>query len=65
MCRTSPALPRWRVEMMVALFLIVVCGLAALVYLISKRRSMPPLRPEQEREKNERYLRDIPPPPGW
>jgi hypothetical protein len=46
-----------RVEMMLAGFLILVCGLAALLYLISKRRSMPPLEPEQEREKY-RYLRD-------
>jgi hypothetical protein len=43
--------------MMLAGFLILVCGLAALLYLISKRRSMPPLEPEQEREKY-RYLRD-------
>jgi hypothetical protein len=45
------------VEMMLAGLLILVCGLAALLYLITKRRSMPPLEPEQEREKY-RYLRD-------
>jgi hypothetical protein len=47
--------------MMLAGFLILVCGLAALLYLISKRRSMPPLEPEQEREKY-RHLRDNPNP---
>jgi len=46
----------------VAVFVTLVCGLAGLVYLISTRRSMSPLEPEQEREKNERFLRDIPPP---
>jgi hypothetical protein len=50
-----------RVEMMLAGFVILVCGLAALLYLISKRRSMPPLEPEQEREKY-RHLRDNPNP---
>jgi hypothetical protein len=47
--------------MMLAGFAILVCGLAALLYLISKRRSRPPLEPEQEREKY-RYLRDNPNP---
>ena len=45
--------------MMLAGLVILVCGLAALLYLITKRRSMPPLEPEQEREKY-RYLRDNP-----
>jgi hypothetical protein len=35
--------------------------LAALIYLITKRRSMPPVEPEQEREKY-RHLRDYPNP---
>ena len=43
--------------MMFAGFVTLVCGLAAVLYLITKRRSMPPLEPEQEREKY-RYLRD-------
>jgi len=47
-----------------AVFVTLVCGLAGLVYLISTRRSMSPLEPEQEREKHERFLRDIPPRPG-
>jgi hypothetical protein len=47
--------------MMLAGFVILVCGLAALLYFITKRRSMPPLAPEQEREKY-RYLRDTPNP---
>jgi hypothetical protein len=49
-------------RMLLAGFVILVCGLAALLYLITKRRSMPPLEPEQEREKY-RYLRDNPNPP--
>jgi hypothetical protein len=49
------------IEMMVAGFVILVCGLAALIYLITKRRSMPPVEPEQEREKY-RHLRDYPNP---
>jgi hypothetical protein len=47
--------------MMLAGLVILVCGLAALLYLITKRRSMPLLEPEQEREKY-RYLRDTPNP---
>lgn len=47
--------------MMLAGFVILVCGLAALLYLISTRRSMPPLEPEKEREKG-RHLRDNPNP---
>jgi hypothetical protein len=47
--------------MMLAGFVTPVCGLAALLYFITKRRSMPPLEPEQEREKY-RYLRDTPNP---
>ena len=49
------------IEMMVAGFVILVCGIAALIYLITKRRSMAPLEPEQEREKY-RHLRDYPNP---
>jgi hypothetical protein len=37
----------------IAVFVTLVCGLAGLVYLISTRRSMSPLKPEQEREKHE------------
>jgi hypothetical protein len=37
--------------MMFAVFVIVVCGLAALLYFICVRRGLPPERPEQEREK--------------
>jgi hypothetical protein len=47
----------------IAVFVTLVGGLAGLVYLISTRRSMSPLEPEQEREKY-RYLRDTPPPGG-
>ncbi len=47
--------------MMLAGFVILVCGVAALIYLITKRRSMPALEPEQEREKY-RHLRDYPNP---
>ena len=50
-----------RVEMMLAGFLTLVCGLAALLYFVTKRRSIPPLEPEQEREKY-RHLRDNPNP---
>ena len=46
---------------MLAGFVVLVSGLAGLLYLISTRRSMPPLEPEQEREKY-RYLRDNPNP---
>jgi len=45
----------------VAGFVVLICGLTALLYLLSKRRSMPPLEPEQEREKY-RHLRDYPNP---
>ena len=41
-----------RVEkMMFALFVTLVCALAALLYFVSVRRGLPPERPEQEREK--------------
>jgi hypothetical protein len=47
-----------RVEkMMLAVFVILVSGLAALLYFVSVRRGLPPERPEQEREKY-RVLRD-------
>jgi hypothetical protein len=49
-----------RVEMMLAGFVALVCGLSGLVYFISTRRSMPPMEAEQEREKY-RVLRDTPP----
>lgn len=47
--------------MMLAGLVILVCGLAALQYFVTKRRSMPPMEPEQEREKY-RHLRDNPNP---
>jgi hypothetical protein len=47
-----------------AVLVAVIGGLAALVHLISSRRS-PTLDPELERGKHERLLRDVPPgPPG-
>jgi len=48
--------------MMLAIFVIFVCGLAALIYIVCVRRGIPPERPEQERDKNQRFLRDEPPP---
>ncbi len=48
--------------MFLAVLVTLICGLAALVYLVSARRRMPPMEGEQERGKNERFLRDIPPP---
>jgi hypothetical protein len=49
--------------MMLAVFAILVCGLAALLYLVT--RTPGPLRGEEERGRNEgRVERDIPPPPG-
>jgi hypothetical protein len=47
--------------MKLAGLVILICVLAALVYLVAKRRSMPPLEPEQEREKY-RHLKDYPNP---
>jgi NADH:ubiquinone oxidoreductase subunit 3 (subunit A) len=38
-------------KMMLAVFVILVCALAALLYFVSVRRGLPPERPEQEREK--------------
>jgi len=49
--------------MMLAVFVILVCGLAALVYFISVHRGMSPDRPEQERDENQRFFRDEP--PSW
>ena len=48
-----------------AVLVALVGGLAGLLYLVTRTRGMSPLQPEHEREKNERFLRDIPPPPGW
>jgi hypothetical protein len=49
--------------MMLAVFAIIVCGLAALLYFVT--RTPGPLRGEEERGRNEgRVERDIPPPPG-
>jgi hypothetical protein len=46
-----------------AVLVAVVGGLAGLLYLVTRSRGMSPLQPEQEREKNECFLRDISPPP--
>jgi hypothetical protein len=43
--------------MLLVVFVILVCGLAAFLYFVSVRRGLPPERPEQEREKY-RHLRD-------
>jgi hypothetical protein len=48
--------------MMFAAFVLLVCGLAALLYFVSVRRGMPPERPEQEREKYRVLRDDIRPP---
>jgi hypothetical protein len=54
---------RIEIEMMLAVFVSLVCGLSALLYLVTRTRG--PLRGEEERGKNEgRVERDIPPPPG-
>jgi len=50
--------------MFLVVLVILVCGLAALVYFVSARRHVLPLEAEQERDKHERFLRDVPPPPG-
>ena len=47
-----------------AVFVALLGGLAGLLYLITRARRMPPLLPEEERGKHERFLRDIPPPSG-
>ncbi len=47
-----------------AVLLALLCGLAGLDYLVARVRGMPPQQPEQERDKNERFLRDVPPPSG-
>jgi hypothetical protein len=43
-------------------FLALICGLAALLYLVAGPRGAGDGRSSQEREGNERFLRDIPPP---
>jgi hypothetical protein len=49
----------------VVALVILVCGLAGLVYLAMRSRvPMPPLRGEPERDTRD-VERDIPPPPGW
>jgi hypothetical protein len=48
--------------MMFAVFVILVCGLAALLYFVSVRRGLPPERPEQEQEKYRVLRDDIRPP---
>jgi hypothetical protein len=44
----------------VAAFVILVCGLNALIYVLCVRRGIPPERPQQERDKNQRFMRDAP-----
>jgi hypothetical protein len=66
--KASGTAPEEDQEMMLAAFVILVCGLAALAYFISVRRGMSPERPEQERDgeqerdKNQGLLRDERPP---
>jgi hypothetical protein len=43
-----------------AVLVALVGGFAGLLYLVTRTRGMSPLQPEQERERNERFLRDIP-----
>ena len=45
-----------------AVLLALVCGLAGLLYLVAGPRGAGDGRSSQEREGNERFLRDIPPP---
>ena len=47
-----------------AVLLAVLCGLAGLLYLIAGAARAGDGRTEQEREGYERFLKDIPPPPG-
>ena len=47
-----------------AVFLALVGGLAALIYLVTRARRMAPSLLEEERGKHERFLRDVPPPSG-
>ena len=47
-----------------AVLVILVAGLAGLVYLVTRHRGMAPDEPEQERGKHERFLRDVPRPSG-
>ena len=47
-----------------AVFVAVVAALGALAHFVMRARGMRSLDPEQEREKNERYLRDSGTPSG-
>ena len=47
-----------------AVLLAVLCGLAGLLYFIAGAARAGDGRTEQEREGHERFLKDIPPPPG-
>ena len=40
--------------MLLAAFVILVAGLAAVIYFVATRRGMSPDRPERERDKNQR-----------
>ena len=55
MAREFPAL---------ALLVILLGGLAGLLFLVTRSRRMAPLLPEEERGKHERFLRDVPPQGG-
>jgi len=52
----------WAGLPVLAVFLALVCGLGGLLYLVAGPRGAGDGRSSQEREGNERFLRDIPPP---
>jgi hypothetical protein len=52
----------WAGLPVLAVLLALVCGLAGLLYLVAGPRGAGDGRSSQEREGNERFLRDIPPP---
>ena len=52
----------WAGLRVLAVFLALVCGLGGLLYLVAGPRGAGDGRSSQEREGNERFLRDIPPP---
>jgi len=54
----------WAGLPVLAILLAVLCGLAGLLYFIAGAARAGDGRTEQEREGHERFLRDIPPPPG-
>ena len=52
----------WAGLPVLAVLLALVCGLGGLLYLVAGPRGVGDGRSSQEREGNERFLRDIPPP---